>query len=78
MSVDGRVIDVWQLHTSGVYSDENGEHPLQDTWYYDQRTGLLVAAAWIVYDGDAVVYNWGGHLVSTNAVLGLTQTNQQS
>ena len=76
MCVDGRLIDVWQLQASGPYRDT--AYFTQDTWYYDQRTGLLVAAAWIVYDGDAVVYNWGGHLVSTNAVLGLTQTNQQS
>ena len=73
MCVDGRVIDVWQLQASGVYRDTT--YPMQDTWYYDQRTGLLVAAAWIVYAGDAVVYNLGGHLVSTNAVLGFTQTN---
>jgi len=67
MCVDGRVIDVWQLQASG----ENDDGSLwQDTWYYDKKTGLWVAAAWIVWDNDGVVNNWGGHLVSTNAVLG--------
>lgn len=67
MCVDGRVVDVWQLQASG----ENGDGLWQDTWYYEKKTGLWVAAAWIVWDNDgAVINNWGGHLVSTNAVLG--------
>lgn len=72
MCVDGRVVNVWQLQASGVRS----EGLWQDTWYYDQRTGLLLSAAWVVWDVNGnVVYNWGGHLVSTNVVLTLTQQN---
>jgi len=67
MCVDGRVVDVWQLRASG--QDEEGDW--QDTWYYEKKTGLWVAAAWIRWDSEGnVLANWGGHLVSTNAVLG--------
>jgi len=67
MCVDGRVVDVWQLQASGQDEEANW----QDTWYYDKKTGLWVAAAWIKWDSEGnVLANWGGHLVSTNAVLG--------
>jgi len=67
MCVDGRVVDVWQLQASGQDEEVNW----QDTWYYEKKTGLWVAAAWIKWDSEGnVLANWGGHLVSTNAVLG--------
>ncbi|MCW3978546.1 MAG: hypothetical protein NWF12_02245, partial [Candidatus Bathyarchaeota archaeon] len=67
MSVDGRVVDVWHLQASG---QDDGVY-WQDTWYYEKKTGLWVAAAWIRWDSEGnVLATWGGHLVSTNAVLG--------
>lgn len=67
MCVDGRIVDVWQLQASG---QDEGINWL-DTWYYEKKTGLWVAAAWIRWDSEGnVLANWGGHLVSTNAVLG--------
>ena len=67
MCVDGRVVNVWQLRASG----HDGEDEWQDTWYYEKKTGLWVAAAWVKWDSEGnVLANWGGHLVSTNAVLG--------
>lgn len=66
MCVDGRVVDVWQLQDT---YEEDGVFG-QDTWYYDKETGLWVAAAWVEWDSEPVIGNWGGHLVSTNVVLG--------
>lgn len=66
MSVCGKTVSAWQLHASGV-TDGN---PWQDTWYYEKKTGLWLGAAWIKYDSSGeVLYNWGGHLVSTNVAL---------
>lgn len=63
MQINGRDIKVWKLQAT--YN--NG----QNTWYYDVATGLWVAAAWIEWDSIGnVIANWGGHLVSTNVVLG--------
>jgi len=70
MRVDGRDITVWKLQVS--YQSDGGVSG-QDTWYYDKSTGLWVAAAWVEWDsGGNVISNWGGHLVSTNVVLGQT------
>lgn len=67
MCVDGRVVDVWQLQGYGQDEEANW----QDTWYYEKKTGIWVAAAWIKWDNEGnVLASWGGHLVSTNAVLG--------
>lgn len=67
MCVDGRPVYVWKLQATGI--DEYG-NLWQDTWYYEVKTGLWVAAAWVKWDsaGD-VIANWGGHLVSTNVPL---------
>lgn len=68
VSVCGKTVSVWQLHASKMNGDGN---LLQDTWYYEKKTGLWVGAAWIIYDSSGdILGNWGGHLISTNVVLG--------
>lgn len=68
MSVDGKTVSAWQLQASGINANGN---LWQDTWYYEKKTGLWLGAAWIMYDSSGQgLGNWGGHLGSTNVVLG--------
>ena len=62
LSVEGKSVDCWQLYTTSSN--------MQDTWYYEKRTGLWIAASWVMWDGDGTPLNsWGGHLASTDVNL---------
>jgi len=62
LSVEGKSVDCWQLYAAGT--------GWQDTWYYEKRTGLWIAASWVQWDEDGTLLNsWGGHLASTNVAL---------
>lgn len=71
LSVEGNHVRVWELqatYTAGGGSTIYG----QTTWYYEKRTGLWIAAAWVEWDENGIPLsdrNWGGHLVSTNVNL---------
>jgi hypothetical protein len=62
LSVEGKSVDCWQLYAT--WDD------MQDTWYYEKKTGLLIAASWVMWDGGGTPLNsWGGHLASTDVAL---------
>jgi len=70
LSVEGDHVRVWELQAT--YTAGEGTIYGQTTWYYEKRTGLWIAAAWIEGDEDGIPIsgrNWGGHLVSTNVNL---------
>jgi len=73
LSVEGDRVRVWQLQTTYTRTADDGSTIYgQDTWYYEKRTGLWIAAAWIEWDENGIPLsdrNWGGHLVSTNVNL---------
>lgn len=67
ISVSGKTVSAWQLYDHGVTADGR---LWQDTWHYEKKTGLLLSAAFIMYDSSGQgLGNWGGHLASTNVVL---------
>lgn len=70
LSVEGDHVRVWELQAT--YTAGEGTIYGQDTWYYEKRTGLWIAAAWVEWDENGIPIsdrNWGGHLVSTNVNL---------
>lgn len=73
LSVEGNHVRVWQLQATYTYTADGGATIYgQATWYYEKRTGLWIAAAWIEWDENGIPpsdRNWGGHLVSTNVNL---------
>jgi hypothetical protein len=67
LSVCGNAVGVWHLQASFLVPTQH--QLIQDTWYYEKQTGILVAASFVILDSTdwhTVYQSWGGTLTSTN------------
>jgi hypothetical protein len=69
LSVEGKPVDCWQLYVATNHPITG--NPMEDTWYYEKRTGLWIGASWYELDVNRVlvINHWTGYLASTNVPL---------